>query len=1113
MRRIGTLLISILLISLLFINILSIPSESRLFTMDSSIGLSSASFVTGGTFNYAGRSLSIDGDYNGDGFDDILIGVPGSWIGGSDKGQTFLIFGRPSNWSMDTYLPLYSNASFLGEEPGDKSGTVVTSAGDINGDGFDDFLIGSPNNDQFGENSGKVHIVFGKSSGWSMLTLLKNSQFSFRGITGSTSDNSGIGSSIAPVGDVNGDGFSDFMIGDPNADIEGYHEGKVYLIFGKSSGWGKNVDISTITTSFVGEENSDFAGWKIAGIGDVNGDGYDDLMIGAIGNDEFGKKTGQVYIIFGKRYGWEKDMPLSQANASFHGEMVCNSIGCSLAGVGDVNGDGLDDIAIGNYNNQPTDMVYLVFGRRSGWEMGMNISTCNASFKAEYPNDHTGFSMAGPGDLNNDGFDDILIGAPQNNEKDTWAGQAYLIHGMSTGWGKNINISKSNYSFQGENDRDKCGYCVAGNGDVNGDGNMDIIISSPENDEKAVKSGQIYLFLDLFNDPPKILTPNIGEAEVYLPYSVKYVAKDNESKIENMEWLLNTNATWIEFKSSNGELKGTPLKNNVGSYWVNITVFDEHGGSDWTNFTLVVDDNNPPVIETKDVRWATEESKYLVKYYAIDPETRNIDLNWTMKTDAKWLKFDKKNNIISGIPLNSDVGVYWVNMSVWDEYGGISWSNFSLTVNNTNDPPILSMISDQHAYEDTLYQLELNATDEDPTYDILEWELFTDANFLKIDPFSHEIMGIPTQEDIGSYFVNIRVSDGNGGSDWSNFTLIVEDVNDPPIIITDNVFVAIEEENYWVHYNASDIDTEIEELEWSFNSNSEFLSFNPESRVLTGIPDDKDIGDYWVNISLNDGEGGLVWTNFTLKVEPINDPPIIFQDSPHYELIEDSYLLLFLYDLFKDNDSQNLSFRVLPSDHLKVFFKGNVSEIIPYENWNGEENIQIIANDSQSEVSINIKLKIKPVNDHPTDVRIDCESIYFFNSTQNAFGNATDPDLIYGDDLNFKWTSNITGDIGYGMVINLSLTPGFHRVTLTVYDSGGLTNSTSVEVRIFSREMEPFVPDKKEKRDIKPTLILSILGILIISTILITLGIIFIFKRSVNKEVIHIEKGPNEGER
>ncbi len=192
-----------------------------------------------------------------------------------------------------------------------------------------------------------------------------------------------------------------------------------------------DTSLADVDASFLGEESSDYSGRYVASAGDVNGDGYDDILIGAWGNDEGGDYAGQTYLILGKADGWAMDTDLSTVDASFWGEDDSDKSGGSVASAGDVNGDGYDDILIGAWGNDEEEtfagQTYLILGKASDWAMDTSLSAADASFWGEDADDDSGYSVASAGDVNGDGGDDILIGARYDEDGGTLAGQTYLV--------------------------------------------------------------------------------------------------------------------------------------------------------------------------------------------------------------------------------------------------------------------------------------------------------------------------------------------------------------------------------------------------------------------------------------------------------------------------------------------------------------------------------------------------------------------------------------------------------------------------------------------------------------------------------------------------------------
>ncbi len=389
-----------------------------------------------------------------------------------------------------------AHASFWGEDGNDNAGSAVSGAGDVNGDGFDDILIGAYGDDDGGSSAGQTYLILGGSDGWSIDSDLSNADASFRGED--AGDYSGF--KLAGAGDVNGDGYDDILIGAYGDEDGGSYAGQTYLILGKSSGWAMDTDLSSSDASFWGEDMNDYSGYSVSGAGDVNGDGFDDILIGAMGDEDGGLNAGQTYLILGKASGWSMDTDLSSSDASFWGEDTDDYSGYSVSGAGDVNGDGFDDILIGAYGDEDgggfaSGQTYLIFGRSIGWSMDTDLSSADASFWGEDPNDYSGWSVSGSGDVNGDGYSDILIGAYGDDDAGSDAGQAYLILGRVSPWKMDTTLSDADASFWGEDSSDRAGITLSCSGDVNGDGFDDILIGASRDEDGGSNSGQTYLVL------------------------------------------------------------------------------------------------------------------------------------------------------------------------------------------------------------------------------------------------------------------------------------------------------------------------------------------------------------------------------------------------------------------------------------------------------------------------------------------------------------------------------------------------------------------------------------------------------------------------------------------
>ncbi len=252
-------------------------------------------------------SVSSAGDVNGDGIDDLIIGVPGAYIYGA-RGYSYVVFGGTTVGEDGSFnfSDLNGNNGFRieGINLGDSIGRSVSSAGDVNGDGFDDLIIGASVADPNGFNSGASYVVFGGSSvGYSgsiNLSILNGyNGFVINGLT----EYDQLGDSVSSAGDINGDGFADLIIGAPSANS--------YVVFGRAYvGYSGSIDLSTLDGTYGFVING--AATSVSGAGDINGDGFDDLIIGTAGADSNGNNSGASYVVFGGSYvGYSGSIDLS----------------------------------------------------------------------------------------------------------------------------------------------------------------------------------------------------------------------------------------------------------------------------------------------------------------------------------------------------------------------------------------------------------------------------------------------------------------------------------------------------------------------------------------------------------------------------------------------------------------------------------------------------------------------------------------------------------------------------------------------------------------------------------------------------------------------------------
>ncbi|PWV56881.1 FG-GAP-like repeat-containing protein [Chitinophaga sp. S165] len=492
-----------------------------------------------------GWSVSGAGDLNNDGYDDVIVGVPRYKNGQEEEGAAFIYYSSSNGINPNVYTILESNIEHA------QFGYTVVAAGDINGDGSPDIVIGAPQYDQAPLSGfrGRFYVYKGTPVG---LTTTPSEI-----IDGST-DNAFLGEVLSAAGDVNGDGYDDIIAGEYYAINQYGDPGIVWIYYG--SPFGLNGMAPTMLEGSV--HNGTF-GRSASGAGDVNGDGYDDIILGsihALGPLPF---QGNVQIYYGSIYGIDMN-----PNVVLNGHT--ENFGYKVASAGDINHDGFDDVLVSapRFFLPFGDTVFVYHGSGNGVD-----AIPEAALPSPQDNVGYGASIAGAGDLNADGFADIVIGSWLESNGQSMEGTAYVHYGRAIGLnpipGATIQSNQVNANL---------GTGVACAGDVNHDGFDDLIVGAPNYAVPAaqVREGGAFIYHGISVNPG--LTAGNLAAESLLPSTASAIATVKafpNPVVDNLS---------IQFDGLDTKHNTTiQLLNTQGATVKNISVGKIKGGSEQIN--------------------------------------------------------------------------------------------------------------------------------------------------------------------------------------------------------------------------------------------------------------------------------------------------------------------------------------------------------------------------------------------------------------------------------------------------------------------------------------------------------------------------------------------------
>ena len=550
----------------------------------------------------------------------------------------------------------------------DNFGSSVANIGDLNNDGTSDIIVGAYNDDTGGTDTGAIHVLFMNSNGTVYQTVKINNN-TLNGPVLSSNDN--FGSSVTGIGDLNGDGTSDIIVGAYNDDTGGTDTGAIHVLFMNSNGTVSNtIEINNNTLNGPVLSSNDNFGSSVANIGDLNNDGTSDIIVGAYNDDTGGTDTGAIHVLFMNSNGTVSNT-IEINNNTLNGPVLSSNdnFGSSVANIGDLNNDGTSDIAVGAYNDDTggtdTGAIHVLFMNSNGTvsnTIEINNNTLNGPVLSS--NDNFGSSVANIGDLNNDGTSDIAVGAYYDDNDsegiDFDIGSIHVMFMNSNGTISNtIAIDSNTPSGPVLIFNDNFGSSITNIGDLNNNGTLGIVVGAYGDDTDSVDSGAIYvMFTNVIDTTPPVIT------------------------------LSGANPQTIELEAGYTELGATT--NDDSPVTVNSDEFVDVVGTSsiYYDSTDIAGNNATQVIRTVNV---VDTTPPVITLIGANPQTIELEAGYT--------ELGATTNDDSPVTVNSDEFVDVVGTSsIYYDSTDIAGNNATQVIRTVNvvdtTPPVITLIGD-----------------------------------------------------------------------------------------------------------------------------------------------------------------------------------------------------------------------------------------------------------------------------------------------------------------------------------------------------------------------------------------------------------------------------------
>jgi hypothetical protein len=617
---------------------------------------------------------------------------------------------------------------------------------------------------------------------------------------------------------------------------------------------------------------------------------------------------------------------------------------------------------------------------------------------------------------------------------------------------------------------------------INDDVGIYLVNISAKDEDGGVSFIEFELTVENTNDPPYIVSSPITEAVEETLYQYDVVVQDDDllvSPSEVISYSLDL-APQGMYINSTGSITWIPNDLQASLTFdviVNVTDGEEY---DIQIFTVNVNNiNDAPVIHSTPGNSVYEDTSYIYEVNASDVDVQDV-LTYALDLAPEGMTIDPATGLISWSPENDQVGNNDVIVNVSDLAGDYVTQEYTIVVNNVNDPPVLDPMGELTAVEDEPFYYQVSASDVDFSDEL---SFYDDNDLFQIDKDTGEISFTPSNDEVGTYIINITVKDKGGAQVSEYITFTVLNINDPPSLDYISNWQLTEDEMFFLDVTASDID--LGDV-ITFMDNTTLFDIDEDTGEISFTPTNEDVGTHPVNISVVDEYGGFDYQTVLFIVENVNDPPILDFISD-CEATEDA-----LFTLTITASDVDLGDSITFHDDSTMFEIDEDTGEISFTPTNEDVGVYVVNISIMDEEGVvdyqDVTFTILNVNDPP---EIEDDHPYVSEKVSISVGetfylkfNATDSDsddtLTFSDDSDMFDIDSETGEI--------SFTPkdkdtGLHEVTITITDDAGTSDSVTVTFEI-----------KGGKKDDSINLVLLVL-LLIIAVIVILILLLFLTRK------------------